>query len=361
MCIIVAKPAGKEVSEETLRNCFEHNSDGAGFSYPEDGKVAIQKGFFTFEKFYEAYQQHDKKAMVIHFRIRTHGATDADNCHPFRITPNLTFAHNGVISKVANKAVNKESDTVLFNQMFLSPFIQTYGKRILKDDKFIEMVESYIGNSKLAFLNQKGEITIFNRNLGNESDGVWFSNMSWKPRTPVYNTGHHSGQYSNWRGNQGYQAALPAPAAKPHRRWNYETNQWDDVSTDNNVVVLGGKSKSKPATSSESMKAGDCMILTKDHSATNWQFVAGDHVEVHAWGQQAGTIWVNPMGVGGDKVPVVQVPAWILRVPTIREANTLVDYYGGCDFMGTQEYDNHVPGSEEETEQQELFSHVGNT
>lgn len=42
MCIIVYKPEGATMpSTDTLRRCFEENPDGAGFMWPERGRVQL--------------------------------------------------------------------------------------------------------------------------------------------------------------------------------------------------------------------------------------------------------------------------------------------------------------------------------
>ena len=62
MCIIVAKK--KEVdlpSIDTLETCFDHNSDGAGLMYVDNGKVVIDKGYMTFKDFKRHYEKLCKK------------------------------------------------------------------------------------------------------------------------------------------------------------------------------------------------------------------------------------------------------------------------------------------------------------
>ena len=55
MCIIVIKPQNVAFpSKEILKNCFTQNPDGAGFMYPANHKVMIEKGFNNFDKFYGA-------------------------------------------------------------------------------------------------------------------------------------------------------------------------------------------------------------------------------------------------------------------------------------------------------------------
>ena len=65
MCIAILKQGDVELYESTLQNCWNANDDGAGFMYAEKGKLHIQKGFFTFEEFMEAYKPHAKNNRVI--------------------------------------------------------------------------------------------------------------------------------------------------------------------------------------------------------------------------------------------------------------------------------------------------------
>ena len=59
MCIAIYKPADKILSQETLTECYDSNPDGAGFMYAQDKKLHIEKGFFSYESFYQAFKQHE--------------------------------------------------------------------------------------------------------------------------------------------------------------------------------------------------------------------------------------------------------------------------------------------------------------
>lgn len=196
MCIAIYKPENKLISKETLQECFRSNSDGAGFMWAEGRKLHIEKGFFTFDSFYEEYQKVEQKKCVIHFRIKTHGQISSENCHPFLITNNTAFVHNGVISGY-NDTV--KSDTLLFQEQILSPMIQKYGRRLLQDPEFKELVENFIGWSKLIFLDANGQHIIYNEQKGSWDDGVWYSNNSYKPaiihtwKGKDVDYGHYSG------------------------------------------------------------------------------------------------------------------------------------------------------------------------
>jgi hypothetical protein len=179
LCIAIYKEKGKVITRETLLECFNHNPDGAGFVYVADGKLYMEKGFFKFQDFYDAYLPHMEHQALIHFRIKTHGAVDKTNCHPFMITNNFAFIHNGTISGHGEKDF---SDTYMFNEEVLKPMVKVFGIKSLWQPFMKTVLEDYIGWSKLIFLDSRGNFNIYNEDKGEWVDGVWYSNTSYKPR-----------------------------------------------------------------------------------------------------------------------------------------------------------------------------------
>lgn len=192
MCIAIWKDAGKTISEEVLRKCFSSNPDGAGYMYVDNKELIVRKGFFTFDAFYEDYKQHEEKQCAIHFRIKTHGTVSEENCHPFSVTENLGFIHNGIISGYFDK---EKSDTYLFNEIILKPLVQSYGRGAIQNGVIQSLLEDAIGSgSKLVFLDANGKHAIINHTAGNWDNGIWYSNFSWKPVVkPIYAPNNTSG------------------------------------------------------------------------------------------------------------------------------------------------------------------------
>lgn len=184
MCLALCSPVGVVVPKENLEEAFKSNDDGAGFAYAENDQLHIEKGFMTFDSFYEAYKPHEEKAAIVHFRIKTHGDVDQDNTHPFQVGKHLAFIHNGVISRVNRDEDKSKSDTYWFNQKLLVPIYKKDSRFIFKDH-FKELIQEYIGGSKLVFLNNKGHHTIVNEKAGHWKDGVWYSNHSYEPRKAI--------------------------------------------------------------------------------------------------------------------------------------------------------------------------------
>ena len=182
MCIAIMKSANKKISKSTLRRCYDANPDGAGFMYAEDKQLVVKKGYFTFKEFYKEYKPHGDKQVLIHFRIKTHGPINKDNCHPFLVNSGLGFIHNGIITGYGS---NTKSDTIEFNESILQKIVSKHGNNSLFDDPMVELIENVIGYSKLVFLDRHGNYTIMNEQKGNWNDGVWYSNTSWKKPEPI--------------------------------------------------------------------------------------------------------------------------------------------------------------------------------
>jgi hypothetical protein len=193
MCIAIYKPEGKLLSYETLEQCYNANSDGAGYMFHKSGKLYVKKGFFSFADFWKSYKRDKTKECVLHFRIKTHGLINEANCHPYKITEEFAFVHNGMISGYTDP---NKSDTWLFNEAILQPLVSKWGKLSLFDDPVKKLIEAKIGYSKLIFMDNEGNTEIFNEDKGTWDDGVWYSNSSYKkpepkPLTPVSWSGYY--------------------------------------------------------------------------------------------------------------------------------------------------------------------------
>ena len=195
MCIIVAKEKGIDIpSKTTLQTCFENNKDGAGFMYVKNGKVVIDKGYMDFNSFYKRLQKLDRKlhlkdkALVMHFRIGTHGANNKETTHPFPIsndtndlkktyfTTDLGMAHNGIIP---NYDYEKDlSDTQLFVRDVVA-ITKHLNKNFYKDKATLDMFKR-VTNSKLCFLDTKDNI-IYVGDFVKDENGVRYSNNTYKP------------------------------------------------------------------------------------------------------------------------------------------------------------------------------------
>lgn len=192
MCITIWKPKDITLFEETLKNCWDSNPDGAGFMYAEDGKVHIVKGLMTYEAFMQAYTPHALQDVVLHFRISTHGKVDEANTHPFQVTESLGLTHNGIISNVKCDLNKDMSDTWHFVEKFAKPMANFW-----QDPAYQALVEQYVGFSKLIWMDGEGNIAIYNEQMGNWNSDCWFSNYSYQ--TKSYTTTKKNQPKNNWK------------------------------------------------------------------------------------------------------------------------------------------------------------------
>jgi predicted glutamine amidotransferase len=211
-----------------MEQCWNRNRDGAGFMYALDNKIIIKKELKSFHRIWRKYNEHvkktgleEKKIIVFHFRIQTHGNVDEENCHPFYINTgqHMAFCHNGTIRNIKATKDDSKSDTVQFKDKILDHLPKNW----MQNPGIMKLVSEYIDYNKLAFLNSNGNVLIFNKSKGEEDeDGIWYSNNSYK--IPVVTTcantaiTNRSGSKSynindkrnNWHGRNRYNSSKEA-------------------------------------------------------------------------------------------------------------------------------------------------------
>lgn len=211
MCIIIAKEKENRLpSIEELKNCFNNNSDGAGFMYVYNNKVVCDKGYMTLKSFLKHYRKlckkfndFENKSLVIHCRIGTSGTNSPENCHPYPVSTNiqdlkkpykctnLGLAHNGIISAY-NPIYDKQdiNDTQKFTTEFLSQLYTNY-KNFYKNENILKGIENII-KSKIVLLDTSENITYIGDFIND--NGLNFSNTTYKSYN-YYNWNYDSYKY----------------------------------------------------------------------------------------------------------------------------------------------------------------------
>lgn len=234
MCIIVVKPAGQRFPAwKTLKRCFEENPDGSGIMWNDnEGKVHIKKGFMTYAEFRKALKGvkqtiTDDNAVVMHFRIKTHGEVSKECCHPFPLAGKLDMlrelecvsdfgiAHNGVITNMVTN--NKKSDTMDYIINVLYPMYKLAGENWTSDKYVRNVIERTLGYSRLAIIDGTGDCTMIGSFI--EDDGCFYSNSSYKEAS-------YMGK--NW-GISGSIVKSNSSVANPY---SYDWDDFDDESED---------------------------------------------------------------------------------------------------------------------------------
>lgn len=185
MCIaILNTKKGGRLPKNQIQNSWDNNDMGAGLLWSKDNKLNVFKTY-EYDEYLEKYNEiRDDKSIgniVLHFRIATSGYNGEHNLHPFLVSNDLGFVHNGVIKGLGNKSF---SDTYQFNDM-----LKKFGHNFVGCDMTKYFISEYIGYSKLIFLDSKDRYTIINEDLGKWNSGNWYSNDSYKQ----YNDFHYYG------------------------------------------------------------------------------------------------------------------------------------------------------------------------
>ena len=234
MCVIVYKPTNNKLpSKDTLKKCFEHNPDGAGYMLPiidDNGtsKVLIRKGLMTFDAFLKSLTSAFKKyaidpiatPIVMHFRISTQGGVQKGLCHPYPVCEdyakmrslaclcNIGLCHNGIISRCSVSSYYGGSHYDYKTKQWITPkqnipdyndtmtFIKDYASLIIDGDlKFankankVKLLERLCEYSKLAIMTNNGDVKL----IGSfqEKNGIYYSNLLHE--VTYSNTGRYGG------------------------------------------------------------------------------------------------------------------------------------------------------------------------
>jgi len=186
MCVIICKPAGKELAETDVRGAHRANPDGFGLMYYDEEKkdiIARKEVFKEPDKIIKAVKALKDVDACFHFRIRTHGPIAYQTCHPFRVTNKekhgmtIYLMHNGIIHGMKEK--QDESDT----QAFVNSYLHELLKRdpsMIESEAFRDLIENKIGaNNKLCFMYGEGKIIRFNERSWMKHEDMDVSNRNF--------------------------------------------------------------------------------------------------------------------------------------------------------------------------------------
>jgi hypothetical protein len=177
MCIIIVNPIeGDDIDHTVFNRCVKAHPDGMGMAWVQDESIKIMKTLSRTDLLYRKYLEVRKKdaPVLLHFRKATKGGIDISNCHPFWHR-GMAFAHNGTLIKkytVPSGMTDSEAmATVILEKMPDEWWL---------DSDLFDIIEDYIGFSKIAMLCDTGEFVILNEIKGTDQDGNWFSNYTYK-------------------------------------------------------------------------------------------------------------------------------------------------------------------------------------
>ena len=295
MCLLINQPTTAPVlPAHWLSDFFDYNSDGVGVMYSENNCLIMEKILpKTDADFIAFYNAHIVgKNCAYHLRMRTHGDTDLENCHPYMVLNNaehgidLALMHNGILS-TGNKADPSKSDTWHYIRDYLRPMLAGNPEFFLHP-AFSKIVGDHIGSgNKFVLMDNAGRVATINQSAGVFWGGLWLSNTyAWTAPTntsktapqgrkahklaklatqqvntpparqtyaPSYGYGRANygvaGAYERWDnwGNWDMTTpATPAPKHAPDARWDFDDNvsEYLDVLHDMGLDEAGSVSLS---------------------------------------------------------------------------------------------------------------------
>lgn len=211
MCLLMEINPESKFSDKFLAGVYAKNSDGLGVMWAEDDSLKFHKILpKTAAEAIEFFRTHaEGKKCCVHWRMKTHGNIDIENCHPYPVFGfeeehhhPMLLMHNGVLSSGNAKDATK-SDTWHFIRDFLRPLLDKHPD-VAFNPKFIDMLGKYIGSNRFALMDYTGRVAIVNRQQGVTYEGSWLSNTyAWDyyelhPSAPKYESQY--GPYSKYGG-----------------------------------------------------------------------------------------------------------------------------------------------------------------
>ncbi len=240
MCLITINTAETLFTSAWLLDFYRYNADGLGVMYAEDSELFIEKFVPKSEKqVLNFYRTHvDGREAVVHWRMRTHGATNTVNAHPYEVLNktehglDLWMMHNGILSGVA--ADKKDmSDTWHFIRDTLKPLLVA-NVDLLRNPAFIALLEDRIGSSnKLVFLDNLGRRTIINEAAFNDFSGARLSNTyAWSSHAKQ-NTAFPEEPIKSYLKSGKKSSSTSYPVYSAYQASNWWTESTQDIEEDN--------------------------------------------------------------------------------------------------------------------------------
>lgn len=166
MCILIKHAADTVFSRDDIADFHAHNSDGFGVMYLHKNRVVTAKILpKSADDAYEFYLLHAHgRECALHGRMRTHGAIDEANCHPYKVIKGVYLMHNGVLD-TGNEWNKSKSDTWHFAERILKPILNQ-SPAMLHNAGFQRLLEATLGHGNRFILLDKHGFVELNMHQG---------------------------------------------------------------------------------------------------------------------------------------------------------------------------------------------------
>jgi glutamine amidotransferase len=247
MCLIIYKPENAKFDPVIMSNAWRMNDDGAGFmAWDGRKKLIVKRGFFSLKELTDAIKPHQEQRCAVHFRWATHGEKNAANCHPFKVTKRLGMMHNGILDNI-ELSNPKFSDTWHFARICANTLrkFPDFWKTSSKKEKLEKMIGK--GN-KLVFMDNNGDVQIYNEKQGTWLDGCWYSNT-------LFTFGSYRGMA---KAKERIESISRGVYISPYSLSPYEVDEGEDWYSCNNCYCDFKKEDNPPVSCGEFMFCQKC-------------------------------------------------------------------------------------------------------
>ena len=209
MCLLIRQFKDTNFTDEHIRDFYSRNRDGVGVMWAENGELHYNKLLpRNAEECLEFYNRVARgKDCCVHFRMRTHGKIDNENCHPYEVfgftTPSempMLLMHNGILH-TGNTADTTKSDTWHYIANYLRPLIEKDPDQAFQPH-FADVIGKHIGQNRFVLMDQLGRVAVINKQQGLMFMGAWLSNTyAWSsaryiPALAAAETKYHNSGYT---------------------------------------------------------------------------------------------------------------------------------------------------------------------
>lgn len=183
MCVIVHNWFNKPFNKQRMENFYNLNHDGTGLYYYNENtnKTVVKKweGNVPFNQIWQTLNSlhHHKQIrnVAVHFRYSTSGGKGEKQIHPMKMSNGIYLMHNGVLPAFEFDT-RIMSDTQLLAFWLDNVFDKKYIKTLAELNYLtVNTLEQSVLNGNKVLLLQKDKYMIFNQELGEWKDDIWYS------------------------------------------------------------------------------------------------------------------------------------------------------------------------------------------
>jgi hypothetical protein len=162
MCLIIRKPAGRQITADFLENVWQRNSDGWGAFHSDGGKVIWAKGLHFDELLRYNEQLPDDTEAFLHLRKATYGQVCHDMAHPYLVREGLLLMHNGSIHHLApsDPRASDTSELARLLSDMLDGLNDVQARALLRTEGFSRLMAPLVKGSMVILFDADGAVRL---------------------------------------------------------------------------------------------------------------------------------------------------------------------------------------------------------